>query len=79
MGYDKTDTLAINTIRTLAVSFVEILPMEGLDLLCCLSLYAQHQSSSITFNTQADTPLRWTPPSSPTLATPVRPWVWPRS
>jgi transketolase len=51
--------------------------MEGLHLLCWL--HAKHCSSSSTTSTHADKSPRWTPPSSPTLATPVRPWAWPRS
>jgi len=50
--------------------------MEGLDLSCYLST---RSSSTTTINTHADNPPRWTPPSSPTLATLVRPWAWPRS
>jgi hypothetical protein len=80
MGFDKTDTLAINTIRTLAVRLLGLPQWRGSH--CCSAVLlrtAQHKSSSITSTTHADTLPRWTPPSSPTLATPVRPWAWPRS
>ena len=81
MGYDKIDTLAINTIRTLAVSLLR--DPNGGARSAVLSLHTQQRQSSssttTTINTHADIPPRWTPPSSPTLATPVRPWAWPRS
>ena len=42
MGYDKIDSLAINTIRTLAVSLLRC-PNGGAQS-AVLPLYAQHQS-----------------------------------
>lgn len=62
MGYGKTDELAINTIRLLAVSLWQLPPRSLLRLRAPMLIDHIRRRSM--------------PPSPPTPATPVRPWAW---